>query len=199
MEWAMKVQAIAPAGLTYSEGKYDLDRYRQLQEIAAEIMSTHSEHDYETVLQFLHDETGYATPKVDVRGVVFREGRVLLVKETIDGRWSLPGGWADTFLTASENTVKEIHEESGYEARAVRLLAVYDKARHHPPSPNPLSIYKIFFLCEITGGAPQESMETSDVGFFSLEELPPLSTGRTTEDEIIRMAELVDSGEVDWD
>ena len=195
----MKVQAIAQSGLTYSEGKYDLDRYRQLQELAAEVMSHHSEHTHEEVRHFLHSETGYATPKVDVRGVVLKGTDVLLVKETIDGRWSLPGGWADTFLTASENTVKEIREESGYETRAVRLLALYDKNRHHPPHANPLSIYKVFFLCEITGGAPTSSIETSDVGFFPIDRPPPLSTGRTTSDEILRMAELARSGEVDWD
>ncbi len=195
----MKIQAIAQSGLTYSENKYDLDRYRQLQEIAADIMANHSEHSHEEVKRFLEGETGYATPKVDVRGVILRGADVLLVKETIDGKWSLPGGYADTYLSASENTVKEIKEESGYEARVLRLLALYDKTRHHPPSPNPFSIYKAFFLCEITGGAPAQSMETSDVGFFPIDSPPPLSTGRTTASELTRMAELAANGEVDWD
>lgn len=197
----MKVQAIAQSGLTYSQSEYDLDRYRQLRELAAEVLASHSDHSHEEVRRFLDSQTGYATPKVDVRGAVFTSeyDRVLLVKETIDGRWSMPGGWADTYLSASENVVKEIREESGYEARALRLLAVYDKARHHPPSAQPLSIYKIFFQCEITGGSPQQSMETSDVGFFPVDDLPPLSTGRTTEQEIRTMARLSREEGVDWD
>lgn len=200
VEWSMRLQAIAQAGRTYSTNGYDLDRYRQLQDLAAEIMAEHSEHTFAEARRFLEEQSGYPTPKVDVRGVVLEADRVLLVRETTDGRWSLPGGWADVLLTASENAVKEIREESGYECVARRLLAVYDRGRHNPTrGPNPLSIYKIFFLCERVGGAAATSIETSDADFFPLSDLPALSLGRVTPQQIHRMAELASSGDVDFD
>lgn len=196
----MRIQAIAQSGRWYSENKYDLERYAQLQDIAAEIVAYHSDHEFSRVRTFLQGETGYATPKVDVRGAVFRDGRVLLVRETIDGLWSMPGGWADIYLSPSENVVKEIYEESGYQTRATRVLAVYDRSRHeHAADINPFHIYKLFFLCELQGGAPRTGTETSDVGFFDLNDLPPLSITRVTERQVHRMAALARSGGVDFD
>ena len=200
IEWAAKLQAIAQAGLTYSENAYDLDRYRQLRRLAAEIIGEHTDHDYSYVERFLEGETGYATPKVDVRGVVLNEGRILLVRETVDGKWSLPGGWADIYHAPSENAVKEIREESGYTAEPVRLLAIYDADRHDlDRRPSSFYSYKIFFLCRLTGGKPTTSIETSGAEFFDPTELPPLSQSRVTRKLVLRMIELAETGETEFD
>lgn len=136
LEWAQKLQAIAQNGLTYSEGVFDIERYKQLQAIATEIMATYSNVEHSYVLDLFSREVGYATPKVDVRGAIFRDDTILLVKEISDGCWTLPGGWADVGESRSEVVVKEVYEESGYQARAIKLLAVYDRDKQgHPPFP----------------------------------------------------------------
>ena len=132
----------------------------------------------------MQEDSGYPTPKVDCRGVVFKDNKVLLVKEIADGGWTLPGGWCDNGLTASENVVREVREESGFEVKAVRLLAVYDRDRQGHFPPYPFSIYKLFFHCEIIGGQARPSDETSEVAFFGEDEIPPLSPGRTTEKQL---------------
>jgi ADP-ribose pyrophosphatase YjhB (NUDIX family) len=190
---ARKLQALAQSGLLYSTNPFEIDRYRQIHDIACEIMASLSGQDLDSVKAIFSGEKGYATPKVDVRGFVFRGGAgeeaVLLVKEKADGLWSLPGGWADVNDSPSEAVVREIGEESGYRARAVKLLALYDRNRHGH-TPHPFHIYKLFFLCELAGGSPAGSSETEDVGFFELDRLPPLSTGRVTEAQIRRLAQL---------
>ncbi len=133
----------------------------------------------EKLVDVFASEKGYQTPKVDVRGVVFRGNKILLVRETIDGRWSVPGGWADVGLTPLEVARKEVFEEAGLEVKPVRLLAVLDKMCHSHP-PDMYHIYKIFILCEEQGGTLQNGMETSETGFFGLDELPPLSVPRIT-------------------
>jgi ADP-ribose pyrophosphatase YjhB (NUDIX family) len=136
----------------------------------------------------LRHDSGYATPKVDVRGAAFKDGRVLLVKEITDGKWTLPGGWADVNQTPAECVVREIAEESGFQARAIKLAAVYDyQRRNHVRHKD--SIYKLFFICEILGGAARPSNETSEVAFFALDALPELSIGRSTAAQIERMFE----------
>ncbi len=136
-------------------------------------------------------ETGYATPKVDVRGAVFDDGdRLLLVRERSDGKWTLPGGWADVGVSPADNVLREIFEEAGFRARATRLLAVYDKLRHdHPPSLH--AVYKMFFLCEIIGGeaAVGGTTETDGVAFYAQDQMPPLSTERVTAAQIDRLFE----------
>lgn len=178
--------SLAQNGLAYAEGVFDRQRYEELRRIAAEMLAAGSDADAPEVLRLLQAEAGYATPKVDVRGVVFREGRILLVREVADGLWTLPGGWADAGESPREAVEKEVAEESGFDARAVKLLAVYDRDRHGPP-PLPWSVYKLFIRCEITGGAPSGSVETSDVDFFAPDALPPLSEGRVTKAQLERM------------
>jgi ADP-ribose pyrophosphatase YjhB (NUDIX family) len=139
--------------------------------------------DYDLILESLRGETGYATPKVDVRGAAFRDGRILLVREITDGNWTLPGGWADVNQTAAQCVVREIAEESGFEARALKLAAVHDyQRRNHPHHKD--SIYKLLFICEIIGGEARPSNETSEVAFFPRDDLPPLSIGRSTAAQI---------------
>lgn len=190
LDWAKRLNAIAQTGLAYTEGIYDRERYESLRQIAAEIMAHHSDADPEYIVDLFANESGYATPKVDVRGVVFNdEGRILLVRETADGGWTLPGGWADVQSSPSKNVTREIEEESGYQTRAVKLLAVYDRSLHPHQPPFPHHVYKLFFLCEITGGAPRASIETYGVGFFGEDELPELSVSRVLPDQIQRFFE----------
>ncbi|MBC7256163.1 MAG: NUDIX hydrolase [Chloroflexi bacterium] len=191
LDWAQRLQAIAQDGLTFCRDPFDIERYHQIQRIAAEMLSSagqgqpddaHLQH----TLDWITAETGYATPKLDVRGVVFRGEGILLVRERRDGRWTLPGGWVDVGDSPREAVEREIREESGYEARAVRLLAVYDRNRH-PHPPHPQHIYKLFILCDLVGGAPAVSEETDGVGFFTPDALPELSLGRVTPGQIARM------------
>jgi ADP-ribose pyrophosphatase YjhB (NUDIX family) len=185
---AREVRAIAQTGLAFNADGFDHQRYQRLRELAALLMAQGSATEHESILELLRQEKGYATPKVDVRGAAFQDGRVLMVREISDGKWTLPGGWADVNQTAGECVVREIAEESGFTARALKLAAVYDYQKRNP-SPHIDSIYKMFFICEIVGGAAGASNETSEVAFFPRNELPPLSLGRTTAAQIDRMFE----------
>ena len=184
---ARELRAMAQTGLTFTADRFDRQRYERLRELAATMLAQGSGGDPGAILGILHEDKGYATPKVDVRGAAFVEGRVLLVREISDGKWTLPGGWADVNQTAAECVVREIAEESGFAARALKLAAVYDYQRSNRPSRHIDSIYKMFFICEITGGAARASDETSEVAFFGRDALPPLSLGRTTREQIARM------------
>jgi len=195
LAWAQKLQALAQSGLAYSQNAYDTERYEAIRDIAAEMVAGCTGVDPEFVRQIFGAQVGYATPKVDVRGVIFRDGRVLLVRERQDGLWTLPGGWADVNESPAEATEREVYEESGYSARATRLLALYDRNKHgHPPYLFP--IYKLFMQCEITGGAPAQSVETAEVDFFPVDALPELSVTRVTATEIERLYELTEHP--DW-
>ncbi len=191
--WAQKLQAIAQTGLNYNPPPFDRERYQQVLEIAAEMLAANDSADLDTVRTLFEAQSGHATPKIDVRGVVFREAKILLVQEKLDGyRWTLPGGWADVGESASEATVREIYEESGYRARAVKLLALYDRNQHaHPPFP--FHAYKAFFRCELTDPERQVSAdasasfaETGEVNWFAEDNLPELSIGRVTHEQISR-------------
>jgi len=187
LRWARGLQAIAQNGLTFATDPYDRDRYRAVREVAAEMMAAGSETDTESLLQLFAQETGYATPKVDVRGAVFRDDGILLVREVSDGKWALPGGWADVNDSPSENIVREIVEESGFETRVQKLAAVLDRDRHPHVPAMPHHVYKMFFICEITGGAQKPNHEIHDVGFFREDGIPELSLGRVLPDQITRM------------
>jgi len=184
---ARELQAIAQTGLAFTQDRFDRLRYERVRELAAQLLAMGSDAPAEKILELLKGETGYATPKVDVRGAAFMDGKVLLVREISDGGWTLPGGWADVNQSAAECVVREIFEESGFEARALKLAAVYDYQKSNHPRRPLHSSYKLFFICEITGGSARPSDETSDVGFFARDALPPLSLGRTTPAQIERM------------
>jgi ADP-ribose pyrophosphatase YjhB (NUDIX family) len=186
--WSRRLQAIAQDGLTYTTDGYDLGRYEQLRELAAEILAAHCTGTLEEARDLLALETGPATPKVDVRAAVFREGRILLVKEPGEGGWSLPGGWADVGESPSEAAARETLEESGYRVLPVRLLAAYDRDRHgHPPIA--YHVYKLVFLCEILDEAPSSNVDTDEVRFFTEKELPELSITRVTRPQVSRFFE----------
>jgi ADP-ribose pyrophosphatase YjhB (NUDIX family) len=185
LEWARDLQAIAQTGLNYTKNPFEIERYERVREIAAEMAVTHCDVDGARIRDLFAGEAGYATPKVDVRGVVFRDDAVLLVKERRDGLWTLPGGWADVNDSPGEATVREVYEESGYRTRAVKLLACYDRDKHDHP-PYGFHIYKLFFQCQLVGGTPTGSIETEEVAFFREDEIPPLSLPRVTPAQITR-------------
>lgn len=187
--WAREIQAIAQTGLAFSPDPYDRDRFRALQGLAARIMASHTGTDATRISALFENETGYATPKIGVRGAVFdKAGRILMVRETADEhRWTLPGGWADVNQTPAQSVVREVFEESGYQVRAVKLAAVWDRARQAQP-PTPFSVVRLFFICALEGGAPATSLETSEVAWFAEASLPQdLSVRRTTRAQIARM------------
>lgn len=183
-----ELRAIAQIGLAFSQEPFDRLRYERIRELAASLIAQRSGLDDAAILDYFRRETGYATPKVDVRAAAFLEGRVLLVKEISDGAWTLPGGWADVNQSAAECVVREVTEESGYVVRAVKLAAVYDYRKRNRPQ-HLDSIYKMFFICELVGGSASASIETSEAAFFPRDALPPLSVGRTTAQQIARMFE----------
>ena len=187
LRWTQRLQAIAQTGLTYARDPYDLERYAEMQQIVGEMLAAGSGQPLTPILDFLTQQTGYATPKIDTRGVVFREDKLLLVRERSEGLWTLPGGWADVGLSPAENVEREIREESGFRARAVKLLAVYDRHKHPHEPPLPFHVYKLFMLCTLLDGEATTSYETDAIGFFGEDEIPPLSLGRITAGQIARM------------
>lgn len=183
LEWVKRMQAIAQSGLTYTTCDFELERYQMLEALTLEILEQQTPHDYQSLTELFQHEQGYATPKVDVRGVVLRGESILLVQEKVDKKWAIPGGWADVGLTPKEIAVKEVFEESGLDVTADRLLAVMDKRDHdHPPSP--FYIYKIFIACTEVGGNLKAGTETLAADFFNLDQLPPLSEHRNTQQQI---------------
>ena len=189
IDWAKRLQAIAQTGLTYAESPYDVERYEQVRRIAAEMAANRSDVPLSRVLNWFSIDTGYATPKVDVRAVIFHNGSILLVRERSDGRWTLPGGWADVGEAPSACIVREAKEETGYDVRVQKLLAVYDRSKHPHEPPFPFHVYKLFFLCEIAGGKATRNDEIDEIGFFTRDVIPPLSLTRITPEQIDRMFE----------
>lgn len=187
LDWSRRLAAISQSGLTYSDNHYEIERYRAIGDIAAEMMAAGGDMEKVVLAELFSREAGYATPKVDVRGAAFRDDTILLVKESIDGLWTLPGGFADVGDSPSEAVEREVVEESGFEVRTTKLCALYDRNKHpHKPS-FPFHLYKMFFLCQITGGEPKTSPETEAVEFFKETEIPPLSQGRVLPQQIKRM------------
>ena len=187
--WARDLQTIAQNGLTYAKDPFDVERYTDVRRVAAEILAAQGGLDATRVRDLLGREAGHSTPKVDVRAAVFRDDTILLVRERSDGLWTLPGGWADPGEPPSVAVTREVVEESGYQTRATRLLAVYDRDLHgHPPLAYP--VYKLFFACDLISGAPAHSNETDGVDFFRADALPALSLSRVTPAQIARLFAL---------
>ncbi len=176
--------------MAYCHDIYDQERYEQLRDLSVEILNKYTTVDRNIIKLDFANDTGYATPKVDVRGVIFNEqNQLLLVKEKEDAEWALPGGWGDIGYSPSEVAVKEIKEESGFEVEPLQLLAILDKSKHnHPPEPH--YVYKIFIECKVVSGKLKTGIETSDAGFFDRNNLPTLSTKRNTKEQIELMFEF---------
>ena len=178
LTWAREIQALSQTGLAFNEPGYDTDRYVRLTEIAAEIIAGHTSVPTTEALASFSAQPGYATVKVDVRGAVVQDGKILLVQERRDERWCMPGGWADIGDKPSDMVAREVWEESGFEVKTNGIVGVYDANRSQAPTEF-FHAYKIVFMCDITGGQARPSDETMDVGFFDPESLPPLSECRT--------------------
>jgi ADP-ribose pyrophosphatase YjhB (NUDIX family) len=188
LEWAQKLQAVSQTGLTFSTNPFDSIRYKEIQQVAAEIMSSYTQVDLGVVLGIFQNQAGYATPKIDSRGVIFQDEKILLVKELSDGCWTLPGGWVDVNEPPSQAVEREVREEAGYVVKASKLLAVYDRNQHgHPPYP--FHAFKLFFLCDLLEKTEADALETTDASFYAEDALPPLSLTRVTNEEISRMFE----------
>jgi ADP-ribose pyrophosphatase YjhB (NUDIX family) len=192
LAWAREAQSLAQAGLAYASSPFDLDRYARLRALATDMTAALADGDPQPVRMLLDAEPGYLTPKLDVRAAVHDpQGRVLLVRERVDGLWTLPGGWADVNESLARGAVREVREESGYVVAYDRLLGIYDRERWgHPPMPH--FTLKAVLACRLLGGEATPSMETSEAGWFARDEIPPLSVGRTSPRLVERVFEHLD-------
>ena len=189
LHWAREMQAIAQTGLAYVRDPYDAERYRRLGALACEVMAAGSGTPAPRIEALFEGETGYATPKIDVRAAVFdARGRVLMVREASDGLWTLPGGWADVNLAPAESAAREVREEAGVEVRVRKLAALWDRTRQGHPH-RAFSCAKLFFVCEPVGGtAAPDGLETTEVGWFAEADVPGgLSLGRVLPHQIAAM------------
>lgn len=178
LDWARQVQALAQTGLHYAENHYQRERYERLLEIAAEMVGAHTNLPLQPLQDLFLRQTGYATPRIDVRGAVFRHGKLLLVRESSDGGWTMPGGWADVGDVPSQAAEREVWEEAGFQVKAHKVIGIYDANRSGPVEI--FHAFKVIFLCELLGGEPRPSIETTAVDFFGPEEIPSrLSSERT--------------------
>lgn len=182
LRWAIEIQSLVQCGLTYTKDPYDAERYEQLRNISSEMLSYKTGIPTDKVKEIFCSESGYQTPKLDTRAAVFQEGRILLVHEN-NGTWSLPGGWVDVLESVGSNTVKEVREESGLEVKPVKLIAVQDRNKHNTP-PYAYGVCKVFVLCDTLGGRFIENIETTETGYFSMDDLPLLAEEKCTRAQI---------------
>lgn len=182
LDWAIELQSLAQAGLTYSKDSYDIERFERIRDISAEMVAHKSDIQIDKVKNLFCNETGYQTPKLDTRAAVFRDGKILLVREN-NGKWSLPGGWVDVNVSVGENAVKEVKEESGLDVKAERIIAVQDRAKHNLPV-YAYGICKVFVLCSLIGGHFEKNLETTGFDYFSLDKLPSLAEEKNNTDQI---------------
>lgn len=184
LNWAIELQSLAQAGLTYGKDKYDIERYQRIRDISAEMIAEKADVSFEKAKELFCNETGYQTPKIDTRAAVFKEGKILLVHEE-NGTWSLPGGWCDVNMSVGDNTVKETFEEAGLTVKPVRLIAVQDRNRHNTPV-YAYGITKIFMLCSLIGGEFRANTETTESRYFSRDDIPEnLANEKNTKEQIL--------------
>ena len=178
---AMELQSIAQIGLTYTKDVYDKERFERIREISAELMAIKTGFSIEKVKELFCNETGYQTPKIETRAVIFKENRILLVKER--GKWALSGGWVDYNESINSNTIKEAKEESGLDVKPIRIIAIQDRNKHNVPQ-YAYGIVKVFVLCEVLGGSFEQNNETTESNYFSLENLPILDEDKNVYEQI---------------
>lgn len=182
LKWAIEIQSIAQCGLTYTKDVYDKERYEQLRNIAAEMLSYKTEIPVNKIKNLFCNEEGYQTPKLDTRAAIFKDGKILLVHEK-SGTWSLPGGWADVLESIESNTIKEVKEEAGLDVIAKKIIAIQDRNKHNTPL-YPYGLCKVFVQCDLIGGEFIENIETTEIGYFSLDNLPNLSNEKSNFEQI---------------
>ena len=185
IKWAMEIQSLAQAGLAYTNNVYDIERYERLREISAEIIEEKSNINLEKVKDLFCNETGYQTPKIDTRAVIFKDDKILLTHEN-NGTWSLPGGWCDVLESVGSNTIKEVKEETGLDVENIKIISVQDRNKHNIPI-YAYGVCKIFVQCNIIGGEFIENIETTEIKYFSLDEIPNNLAEEKTNREQIEM------------
>lgn len=185
LKWAIEIQSLAQAGLTYTDNVYDIERYERLREIAAEIIEEKSNISLEKVKDLFCNENGYQTPKIDTRAAIFKDDKILLTHEN-NGTWSLPGGWCDVLESVASNTIKEVKEETGLDVETIKIIAVQDRNKHNKPI-YAYDVCKIFVLCNVIGGEFIENIETTEIKYFSLDEIPNNLAEEKTNNEQIEM------------
>lgn len=182
LKWAIELQSIAQAGLTYGKDIYDKERYQRIRDISAEMLSYKTDISVEKIKELFCNESGYQTPKLDTRAAIFENDKILLVREN-NGKWSLPGGWVDVNVSVKENTIKEVKEESGLDVTADKIIAIQDRAKHNLPV-YAYGVCKIFVLCSVIGGQFEENIETTEFNYFNEDELPELATEKNNAEQI---------------
>lgn len=182
-KWAQELQFLSQCSLAYSKDKFDRERSERIREIACEMLSYKYDIPIEKVKLDFAGELGYQTPKVETRAAVIKDNKILLVKEQFDGKWALPGGYQDVNMSIKENAIKEASEEAGAVVNPVKIIAVLDYNRHHHVN-FPFGMVKVFVLCEYVSHSFVENTETLGAEFYSLDELPELSTTRTTKKQL---------------
>ena len=185
LEWAIEIQSLSQIGLTYTKDVYDRERYQRLREISAEMLAKKTEVSIEKVKDLFCHETGYQTPKLDTRAAIFRNNKILLVHEN-NGTWSLPGGWCDVLESVKSNTEKEVREETGLNVKDVKIISIQDRNKHNKPV-YAYGVCKIFVLCEVINGNFVENIETTEIRYFSLQDLPHNLAEEKTNKEQIEM------------
>ena len=184
LKWAIEIQGLAQSGLAYTTNVYDIERYERLREISAEMIEEKS-NILEKVKDLFCKETGYQTPKIDTRAAIFKDNKILLVHEN-NGTWSLPGGWCDVLESVASNTIKEVKEETGLDVETIKIIAVQDRNKHNKPI-YAYGVCKIFVLCNVIGGEFIENIETTEIKYFSLDEIPNNLAEEKTNNEQIEM------------
>lgn len=185
LKWAMEIQSLAQAGLTYTDNVYDIERYERLREISAEIIAEKSNISLDKVKDLFCNETGYQTPKIDTRAAIFKDNKILLTHEN-NGTWSLPGGWCDVLESIESNTKKEVKEETGLDVETVKIISIQDRNKHNKPI-YAYGVCKVFILCNITGGEFTQNIETTEIKYFSLDKIPNNLAEEKTNREQIEM------------
>lgn len=185
LKWAIEIQSLAQSGLAYTDNVYDIERYERLREISAEIIEEKSNINLEKVKDLFCNETGYQTPKIDTRAVIFKDNKILLTHEN-NGTWSLPGGWCDVLESVGSNTIKEVKEETGLDVETIKIISVQDRNKHNKPI-YAYGVCKIFVLCNVIGGKFVKNIETTEIKYFSLDEIPSNLAEEKTNREQIEM------------
>ena len=185
LKWAIEIQSLSQIGLTYTKDVYDRERYQRLREISAEMLAKKTEVSIEKVKDLFCHETGYQTPKLDTRAAIFRNNKILLVHEN-NGTWSLPGGWCDVLESVKSNTEKEVREETGLNVKAVKIISIQDRNKHNKPV-YAYGVCKIFALCDVINGNFVEYIETTEIRYFPLQDLPHNLAEEKTNKEQIEM------------
>ena len=185
LKWAMEIQSLAQAGLAYTDNVYDIERYERLRDISAEMIKEKSNINLDKVKDLFCNEKGYQTPKIDTRAVIFKDNKILLTHEN-NGTWALPGGWCDVLETIKTNTIKEVKEETGLDVETIKIIALQDRNKHNKPV-YAYGVCKVFVLCNVLGGKFEKNIETTEIKYFSLDEIPDNLAEEKTNKEQIEM------------